>query len=133
MHVSLTINLISSLCKEIISKQYVDINFPTLAPFHYLLQTLYDLWPTLIQENKLLIYWRYAPTQFIEIVDHMSLTAFLTMTTDPQLYIILIDTSRKYPDLDNLLEILDLMELKSQKEQERNKYDLRCEGIDMVI
>ncbi|KAF7264694.1 hypothetical protein GWI33_022603 [Rhynchophorus ferrugineus] len=58
MHVSLTINLISSLCKEIISKQYVDINFPTLAPFHYLLQTLYDLWPTLIQENKLLIYWR---------------------------------------------------------------------------
>lgn len=123
----LTLNLVSSICWEIIAKHNVRLNVETLPVLKLLLDAVYDFSPEILEQN-LRIYWRYSREDYLEITDYFSFCAFLNLMVEPSLYLVIGDADKFYADTEKFLKILDLMELKRVKELEWNKYDLKSEG-----
>lgn len=123
----LTINLVSSICWEIIAKLPFRLNNQTLPVFKLLLDGLYDF-SAPFSESPWKIYWRRTPGDYLEITDYFSLCSFVNLAAVPELYLVIADAEKFYADTEKFLKMLDLMELKRVKELERSKYDLKSKG-----
>ncbi|XP_030761063.1 uncharacterized protein LOC115886130 [Sitophilus oryzae] len=130
MSITLTLHFISTMCREVISQHDITLNFPTFPIYHKLVDDMYDTWPSFPEEN-LCIYWRYSAGKFLEIVDYLSFFTFLNLMVEPKLYVVVKDCDKVYTYMQEFFEMLDLIELKQEKETQRNKYDLKSEADEI--
>lgn len=121
------LNLVSSICWEIIDKKNVHLPFAPYPPFKLLLDAVYDFCPAIL-DRPFKLYWKYSSCDYLEIGDYLSMAAFLNLAAPYELFLLIGDADTIYPHTADLLKMLDLHEQKRVKEAERTKYDLISEG-----
>lgn len=120
------INLVtvSKLSSEIIFEDVIKIehlDFPELSD---LMNNIYDKYPALWVSEKYSLYWQYDYGYFLPIKDYLTYLTALRLMNEKTIYLLVDDIYEYWDDNYSYLQKLDCVDQATQKERERNIYDV---------
>ncbi|KAH1007319.1 hypothetical protein HUJ04_004570 [Dendroctonus ponderosae] len=121
------LNVVSTICWEIIDQKTVHLPSEPFRPFKLLLDAMYDFCPAIL-DRPFNLYWKYSNVGYLEVADYLSMAAFLNLAGSYELFLLIRDCDTRSAHTADLLKMLDLQELKRIKEAQRTKYDLKSEA-----
>lgn len=120
---------VSKQCWDVMYQDKFNINqrpIPVIDDIH---NKVHELYPT-FSDTDYTLYWRYSKEQFLKIYDFASYFTALTLIPDGSLYLLLNDGDEHCEETETFLKMIDLQELKEEKERNRDKYDVRIKPED---
>lgn len=119
----INISTVSKQCWDVLYQDKITINERPIAIIDDIYNKLHELHPT-VSDNDYILYWRYAKEQFLKVCDFVSYVTAITLSIDRTLYLLLNDGDEHCEETEFFLKVLDLRELKEEKERNRDKYDV---------